>query len=262
MLHSPGQWLTQISEYLSTSIKVLFSPRQFFSHTLTGGAVNPHAHQLPEANKLSAFLTIAVLIATLAAPIHQTLLKHSGAEQSMLDMAQLNYQKMVENHSQVTGQYMTLIDLNRLTGIRVIDTPIADTLQLLSYLALGITFWLFSRGRLPAKSVMVYFIYAFGACLGLETLIWLTSDIIMVSQHQVGQNYDIMFAGTLGSIGAIPRLLFLFVLPALIFPKIYEVTAGQMVKITLMAVMGWGLVGITASQAMLSSGLIVILPSF
>ena len=262
MFNSPTQWFSQITEYLTTSVKILFSPCTFFNQTLTGGAINPLAHQLPEPNKLSEFLTIAVLIATLAAPLHQTLLQQSGAGDQMMEMASLNYQKMVANYAQVTGQYMTLIDLNQLTGIKVIDTPIADTFQLLSYLLFGFTFWLFSRGKLPAKSVMVYFIYAFGACLGLETLLWLASDLFLVSQHQSGQAYDIMTASTLGTLGSIPRMLFLFIMPAVIFPKLYEVTTGQVVRITLMAVILWGLIGVIASDAMLASGLIVIFPSF
>ena len=262
MFTTPTQWLSRFSDYLTTSIKVLFTPCKFFTQTLTGGAINPLAHQLPARDKLTEFLTIAVLIATLAAPMHHWLLTESGFDHKLLELTSMDQQKLADNYQKMTAQPLTVINLNSLTGIQMIDSPIADSIKLLSYLLLGMAFWIFSRGKLPAKSVMVYFIYAFGACLGLETLLVLSHDMMVLTQHKIGQAYNLADAAQTGNITSLPRILLLFIMPAVIFPKLYEVSAGEVVKVTFMAVIALGLSGITASQAMLTSGLIVIFPGF
>ena len=245
-----AQPLGKVADFLRTVISVLTRPRAFF-------AEQARQRSDPSTPSIKQYLGMAVGLSALVAPLHRALLRAGGFPEPFLQLAERDWKDIAHDYGRATGQDLTVIDLSHLTGVSVLDAPIEDVARLGVYALFAALFWIFSRKRLPLGLMLRYFAYVIGACIVVNTVFVLLGDAVFV-----------LSSGSMASltavqlIGGIPRLLYLFVVPAVIFPAIVGIPRRTVVWSTVLATVTWGLGGFLISQVMMSTGLIILVPAW
>ncbi len=249
----------KVAGFMRTTRSVLTHPRAFFAEYFHSTIPSTERQQ---SNPLSTFdyLGIAIGLAAIVAPLHRALLRAGNFPESFLELAERGAQGLVENYERMTGQDIDLINLTQLTGISLVDSPIEDIARMGIYAMFAALFWAFSSGRLPLRRTMGYFAYSLGACLVVETAFLLAGDVIFVLLSDGDSETGFFAASTVQELGYIPRLIYLFVVPTLIFPAILGIRRGAVLVTTVLSAGAWGLAGMLISQIMLSSGILIITP--
>ncbi len=184
-------------------------------------------------------------------PLHQALLRMGGFPEYYLQQVNRSLSELATNYGRMTGHHITVIDFTSLTGISVVDGAIEDSARLVIYALFASLFWLFSGMRLPTKGMFEYFAYAFGACLIFELAVMMAADLLFAL---TASETTLL---TLQQLGGIPRLLFLLVVPAVIFPSIFSLSRGRVIWTIILAVLSWGIGGLIISKIMMGAGLVI-----
>jgi hypothetical protein len=166
---------------------------------------------------------------------------------------------MATSYGAATGRHVTLIDLSSLTGFSLLDEPVQDFARTATYGLLAALFWLYSGGRLPVRKVMTYFAYAFGALLVVGAAANLLGDLLFLSLSGDWRSRTFA-AGLVGDLAGLVRLAFILAVPAMVFPTLFAVTRGVVIRATALAVLTWGVGGLLLAQLMLSTGLVILGP--
>lgn len=121
-------------------------------------------------------------------------------------------------------------------------------------------FWAFSGGKLPLKRMMGYFAYSIGAGIVFATFFLLAGDLIFALLAPDDFQTGFFTASAVYQIGDLPRLIYLFIMPAVIFPGILGVRRSIVIVATILSVATWALTGLLISQIMLSTGIMIHAP--
>lgn len=250
------EFFQSIRIFLRTAWAVLRRPRIFFADYFSA---NGTSQQLPT---ISAYLGVALGLHALILPLHHLLLRMGGFPEEILAIANWDRQQMVALWEQIAGQPVILFNLMELTGIAFFDSPVEDAARMALYWVFAGLFALLSGGRLPRHKMVGYFAYAFGASLLVETVGMLIGDLILVVLAGSGSFMDNYFYSSLvDSVAILPRILYMFVIPALIFPAILpNVTRRLVIRTTILFLVVWGGGGMILYQLLLSMGIVVMLP--
>jgi len=183
----------------------------------------------------------AVGLSALVAPLHYALLRAGDFPEQFLRLAQRDWKDIAHDYARATGQDLTVLDLGHLTGISWLDSSFEDVARLGVYAMFAGLFWVFSRKRLPLGLMMRYFAYGIGACIVVETVFVLVGDAVFVLLSGSGSHGSMASLMAIHQIGGIPQLLYLFVVPAVIFPPILGMPRSVVVRATVLSTLTWGL---------------------
>jgi hypothetical protein len=256
-LSKQSQVLTKVVGFLRTVLSVLMHPRTFFAEQSGRPSQNRPGAKPPS---IKEYLAIAVGLSALIAPLHHALLRAGGFPEYYLQLAQRDFKDIAYDYGKATGKDFTVLDLRNLTGISWLDSPVEDMTRLGVYSIFAGLFWVFSEKRLPLVQMMRYFAYSIGACMVVETIFCLVGDTAFVLLSGAGSQGSMTSLMAIQGIGGIPRLLYLFIVPAVIFPAILGVKRSVVVKATVLSVLTWGLGGLLISEAMMRTGFIIMTP--
>lgn len=245
----------KVVDFLRTVLRVLTQPRTFFAEQ-HGAAVRDGA----DTSSIKKYLGMAVGLSALIAPLHYALLRAGGFPEHFLQLAQRGWGNLARDYARSTGQHLTVVDLNQLTGISWIDAPVEDVARLGVYVLFAALFWVFSRKQLPLALMLRYFAYAIGACIVLNAAFVLLADAVFVLSAGSGSRGSMTALMAIQQIGSIPRLAYLFVVPAVILPAIAGIPRKTVVWSTVLATLTWGLGGFLVSQMMMSTGFVILAP--
>jgi hypothetical protein len=154
----------------------------------------------------------------------------------------------------------TLVDLEALTGVPMIDKPIegcrahGSDLFPAGHAVLGL-----QRQPHSVRPVMAYFAYAFGAMLVLDVAGNLLGDLLFLVLPGGWQSRTFA-AGAVGDLAGLVRLAYILVFPALIFPALLGVSRATVIGATMLACLSWGLGGLLLTQLMIGGGLVILGP--
>jgi hypothetical protein len=249
--------LSHFLEFLRTVVSVLTRPRAFFTEQADSRFRDRQRVEIPS---IKEYIGLAVGLSALVAPLHHALLRAGGFPEQFLQLAQRDWKDIAQDYAQASGQDLTLVDLSHMTGIAWLDSPIEDVARLGVYALFSGMFWVFSRARLPLGLMMRYFVYAIGACIVVNTVFVLLGDAVFVLAPGSGSWESMHSLIWIQQIGDIARLLFLFVVPAVIFPAILRIPRSAVVWPTVLSALTWGFGGWLISQAMMSTGFVILSP--
>ena len=250
--------LASLRTFAATVPEVLFHPRRFFTACLgpqEGAPADAALRPLPPFKHLG----MGIALATLVAPLHQAMLRAGGFPDEIISLVNRSPAEMAASYGAATGRNVTLIDLSALTGVSVLDEPMQDLARTATYGLLAALFWLYSGGRLPVRKVMTYFAYAFGACLVVGAAANLLGDLLFLSLAGDWQSRSFA-AGLVTDLAGLVRLGFILAVPALIFPALFAVSRGVVIRATALAVLTWGIGGLLVAQVMMATGLVILGP--
>ena len=252
----PATQLANIRIFARTVPEVLLHPRRFFTECLDPEERAPAATRpLPPFKHLG----MGIALATLAAPLHQAMLRAGGFPEEIIEAANRSPAEMASSYGAAIGRNVTLVDLSALTGVPLLDEPVQDFARTATYGLLAALFWLYSGGKLHVRKVMAYFAYAFGACLVLEAGGNLLSDLLFLSLAGEWQSRTLL-AGLAADATGRARLAFILGVPALVFPALFAVSRAVVIRATVLAVLTWGIGGLLVAQMMLASGFVILGP--
>jgi hypothetical protein len=254
----PFEKVRKIPNFIRTTLRVLMSPRAFFTQYFHPAGET--AKQQAPPLSIFDYLGLAIGFAALAAPLHRTLLRAGGFPESFLELAERGSKGLVENYERMTGRDLVLIDLTQLTGISLIDSPIEDIARMAIYALFAGLFWAFSGGKLPLKRMMGYFAYSIGACIVVATIFLLIGDMMFALLSSADSQTAFSITSGVHQIGDLPRLFYLFIMPAVIFPAIVPIGRGRVIVATILSVITWAVAGLLLSQIMLSNGVVIVSP--
>jgi hypothetical protein len=238
-------------------VRVLTRPRTFFAGQLGATSRDGKVAGTPS---IKEYLGMAVGLSALVAPLHLALLRAGGFPERFLQLAGREGRDLAHEYGRASGRDLTVVDLSHLTGISWLDAPVEDVARLGVYALFAALFWVFSRKRLPLRLMMRYFAYGIGACMVLNTVFILLGDAVFVLTSGAGFGGSMNSLMAIQQIGDIPRLVYLFVVPAVIFPAIVGIPRSAVVWSTVLATLTWGLGGFLISQAMMSTGFVILSP--
>jgi hypothetical protein len=249
---------SKVADFIRITFSVLTGPRTFYAKYFQ--SINQSKQPLPNSLSTFKYLGLAIGITAVIAPLHRALLRAGGFPEFFLDLAERGSKGLMENYQRVTGQDLALIDLTQLTGVSLIDEPIEDTARMVIYALFAGLFWAFSGGKLPLKRMMGYFAYSIGACLVIETAFLLIGDVIFALLSPGDPQTNLFTMSAIHEVGQIPRLIYLFIMPTVIFPAILGIRRGTVLVATLLSVITWGLTGLLIAQIMMGAGIVIMAP--
>jgi hypothetical protein len=258
--HQPeqAQPFGKIADFLRTVASVLTRPRAFFAGQHGASSRAGNGAGVPS---IKEYLGMAVGLSALIAPLHLALLRAGGFPERYLQLAGRDWKDLAHDYAMATGRDLTVVDLSHLTGISWLDAPVEDVSRLGVYALFAALFWLFSGKRLPLGLMMRYFAYGIGACMVVSTVFVLLGDALFALSSRPGSRGSMAALMAIHQLGDIPRLLFLFVVPAVIFPAIVGIPRRAVIWSIVLSTLAWGLGGLLISQAMMTTGFVIHLPS-
>jgi|SRR5262245_31807595 len=250
----------KVREFIRTTFNILTRPRSFFT-TLFRAIDQPAKEKHPTSLSKFKYLGISIAISAAVMPLHFALLRTGNFPEYFIDLAERGSQGLAQNYKKMSGRDIVLIDFSNLTGVSLIDSSIEDTARMLVYALIAGLFWIFSGGKLPIKRMMGYFAYSFGACLVIETAFLLIADVIFVQLAYADSGTAMFALSTIQQLGSIPRLVYLFILPAVILPAILSIRRGTIIWATILSALTWGVVGLLFAYIMMGIGVVILLPN-
>jgi hypothetical protein len=248
------KFIDALVRFIPTTRLILTQTRVFFREYFVA------PDEAKQTNPLSPFeyLGIVILLSTLLVPLHVALLRVGGLPESVI---QMDKQTVIENYERLTGQRLTVIDFTALTGVLILDEPIADAARMAVYTVLAVLFWVFSGKRIPVKGMAGYFAYTLGVSLVIDTIFLILGEICFAFLLSGGLETRFN-ALTLFRLPFLILLLGLqFVGPTLLFPGILPVSRRTALIATVLAFAVWGIFNYITFNMMISNSILIILPS-
>lgn len=254
ILEGPGraQLVVRVQRFATILAAVLLRPRLFFEQYWRAVQQERRGAAASGAPKPFEFLGWAVALGALFTPFHQMLLAAGGFPEVWLDIAGMDAREMAERYQAVSGRSITVLDFGALTGFPPLDEAIGDLVTIARYGLLAVLFWAFSGFRLPVRLMAAYYAFVTGACLVLQQAFTLAGDLVFLA----GAGFGAM--SLVQTLGSVPALIYLFVLPAVILPGLLCVPRRLVLRATVFAVLVWGAAGLLLAQLMMSSGVILL----
>jgi hypothetical protein len=161
---------------------------------------------------------------------------------------------------EVYGHEMRFVKLQELTGLAPLDAAIAETWQLVQYLA----FAFFVSALIPKRALvhrhapLHFFAYSVAAGLFIQVAARIVAAALFIPLAAASLELAINAATIVQFFGYLPMIWLVMALPLVVFPHAIRVSRMRIVLAVLSGLVIMGLLNVILTQTMLSLGIVLI----